>query len=270
MRRTILAGALVLASGISQLLAQQPAPAAQPAPAGTPKGPTFKSEPERLAVVAIFQAQQTGPDAVIKAAEELLTKFADTEFKEIALFSEAQAYKQKNDNPKAQIFAERVLEVNPKNFQATLLVGEILASTTRENDLDREDKLTRAEKYLNDTIETLKTTPKPNPQLPDEQWNEAKKFMAAEAHNDIGLAELTRKKYDLAIKEFQSAMDLDPQPAYGVRLASAFQSAGKNDEAIALCDKILADPQLHPAIKQVATNVKAAATQAKAKAPTKQ
>jgi tetratricopeptide (TPR) repeat protein len=266
MRRTILAGALVLASGISQLLAQQ-----QPAAAAAgPKGPAPKSEAERVAVVAVFQAQQAGPDAVIKAAEELVTKFADTEFKEVALLTEAQAYKQKNDNPKAQIFAERVLEINPKNFQASLLVGEILASTTRENDLDREDKLTRAEKYLNDTIETLKTLPKPNPQLPDDQWNEAKKFMTAEAHNDIGLAELTRKKYDLAAKEFQIAMDLDAQPAYGVRLASALQSSGKNDEAIALCDKIMADPQLHPAIKQVATSVKTAATQAKAKPPAKQ
>ena len=141
MRRTIFAGALVLASGISQLLAQQPAAA----PAG-PKGPTPKSEAERVAVVAVFQAQQAGPDAVIKAAEELLTKFADTEFKEVALFTEAQAYQQKKDTPKAQIFAERVLEINPKNFQASLMVGEILASTTRENDLDREDKLTRAEK----------------------------------------------------------------------------------------------------------------------------
>jgi predicted Zn-dependent protease len=65
------------------------------------------------------------------------------------------------------------------------------------------------------------------------------------------------------VADFKAAADLDPQPAYQVRLASALQATGKNDEAIALCDKLLADPQLHPQIKTVATQVKNAATAAK-------
>jgi tetratricopeptide (TPR) repeat protein len=268
----MIAGLLIAAAG--SLMAQQPAAApAQPAGQAAPKTPQVKSPAEAQAVQALFQAQQGGPDAIIKAAEDLLTKFVDTDFKEIALFVEAQAYKAKNDNTKAQIYAERVLEVDPNNFQATLMVGEILASGAKENDLDKEEKLGRAEKLLNQTIDILKTAPKPNPQLPDDQWAEAKKFMTAEAHNDLGLAALTRKKYDVAINEFKTANDADPQPAYQVRLASALQSAGKNDEAIALCDKILADPQLHPQIKAVTQNVKQAATQAKGKgapAPPKQ
>jgi tetratricopeptide (TPR) repeat protein len=256
---------MVLALAGSGLMAQQPAPAAGGQAA--PKQPMPKSQGELDAVKAMFNAQQAGPDAVIKAAEELLTKYADTDFKEVALLFEAQAYKSKNDNPKAQIYAERVLEVNPKNFQAELMAGEILVTTTRENDLDREDKLTRAEKYLNDTITNIKATPKPNPQIPDEQWAEAQKQVQADAHNDLGMAMLTRKKYDAAIASFKTAIDLDPQPAYNVRMASALQSSGKNDEAIAICDKLLADATLHPAIKQVATSVKNAATQAKTKAP---
>jgi tetratricopeptide (TPR) repeat protein len=253
------------------LMAQAPQAApAQPAGQAGPKTPQVKSQAEGQAVQALLQSQQGGPDAMIKAAEELLTKFADTEFKEIALFVESQAYKAKGDNTKAQIFAERVLEVDPQNFQATLLIGEVLVSSTRENDLDKEEKLGRGEKLLNQTIDILKTAPKPNPQLPDDQWAEAKKFMSAEAHNDLGLSALTRKKYDVAIVEFKTAQDLDPQPAYQVRLASAYQSAGKNDEAIALVDKLLTDPQLHPQIKAVAQNVKQLATQAKAKPAPKQ
>jgi hypothetical protein len=71
---------------------------------------------------------------------------------------------------------------------------------------------------------------------------------------------MTLKKYDGAIAEFKMATELDPQPAYQVRLASADQLAGKNDDAIAICDKLLADPQLHPTIKAVATQFKAAAS----------
>lgn len=249
MKTLILTGILAMATGLSSLAQQAPAK----------KGPAPKSQGEAQALQALAGAQGN-PDATIKAAQDLISKYADTDYKEIALFMEASAYQQKGDADKAQIFGEQVLAINPKNFQATLMMGEILASHTRENDLDKEEKLQKADKYLNDTIEDLKTAAKPNPQLTDQQWEDGKKGVVAEAHNGLGLVALTRKKYDVAITEFKTAIDGDPQPAYQVRLASAYQSSGKNEEALAICDKLLADPQLHPAIKAAATNVKNAAS----------
>lgn len=276
MKRTILAGILSLAAGLQGLTAQpqqkksappaaQPAQPQAPADAG-PKGPTAKSKEEQAAIMALNFAQ-TDPDGTIKAAEELLTKFSDTEFKEIALLMEANAYQKKGDAVKAQIYAQRVLEVNPKDFQASLMLGEILVQSTRENDLDKEEKLGNSEKYLNQTIENVKTAAKPNPQLTDAQWEDGRKYVIAEAHNGLGLVAMTRKKYDLSATEFKMAVEGDPQPAYQVRLASVYQQAGKNDDAIALCDKILADPQLHPQIKQVTQSVRAAAMKAKGAPP---
>ena len=253
MKRMILAGVLSVAAGASSLMAQA-------------KPPAPKSQKELDAVKAMLTAAQAGPDQTIAAAEAVLTNFADTEFKEIALFFEARAYQQKNDPMKAQVFGERVLEINPKNYQTTLMMGEVLAQTTRENDLDREEKLTKAEKYLASTMESLKTAAKPNPQMADKDWDEAKQQITAEAHNGLGLCALPRKKYDVAAAEFKSAADLDPQPAYLAREASALQSAGKHDDAIAICDKLLADAQLHPQIKQVAEGVRAAAIKAGGKA----
>ena len=258
MKRMILAGILSIAAGLT-LAAQQPAKK----DAAAPKGPAPKSQGELTAVQALFGAQQNGPDAIITAAEDLLSKYKDTDFKEIALVFEATAYQQKRDPVKAQIYAERVLEVNPKNIQATLLIGEMITQGVRENDLDKEEKLAKAEKMLNETISNVKTMEKPNPQMTDAQWSEYQKQITAEAENDLGLCSLNRKKYDVAATQFKEAFDLDPQPAYQVRLASALQQAGKNDEALAIVDKMLADPQLHPAIKQVATQVKPAATAAK-------
>jgi hypothetical protein len=52
-----------------------------------------------------------------------------------------------------------------------------------------------------------------------------------------------------------------------VRLASALQSAGKNDEAIVWCDKVMATADVHPQIKNVASQVRAAAVKAGGKAP---
>ena len=268
MKRTILTGILALAAGLSGLTAQTqtkpPGQSADPKAAQPPgpKVPTPKSKEEQAAVFALNSAR-SDPDATIKAAEELLTKFADTEYKELALLMEAQAYQMKGDADRSQIFGERVLEVNPNNFQAMLMVGESLVQHTRENDLDKEEKLGKSEKLLNQAIDSIKTAAKPNPALTDPQWEDAKKYVTAEAHNGLGLVALTRKKFDLAATEFRTAIAGDDQPAYEVRLASALQQAGKNDEAIAVCDKVLADPQLHPQIKQVTQSIKAVATKAK-------
>ena len=258
MKRIILTGILALAAGACSLMAQPAAPQK-----GQPKGPTVKSKEELAALQAC--TAQGNPDASIKACEELLVKFADSDFKDYALYFEAEAYQQKGDLDKAQIYGERVLEVNPKYFQAQLMLAEILAQRTREMDLDREEKLSKADKYADDTINLLKTLPKQNPQITDEQWEEGKKGAIARAHNPKGLAALTRKKFDVAIAEFKAAAENDPQPAFLVREASALQSAGKHDEAIALCDKVLADAQVHPQIKQVAQAIRAQSAKASGK-----
>jgi tetratricopeptide (TPR) repeat protein len=253
MKRSLLTGILALAAGAAGLMGQN-------------KPPAPKSKAELDALQALFQ-QANNPDNLVKAADEFLTKFADTEFKDTILFMEADAYHNKKDDTKAQIYAEQSLQANPKSYQASIMLAEIIAKGTRETDLDREEKLGKAEKYAKDAIDFSKDAAKPNPQIPDAQWEEFKKGIAARAHGAIGIGNLTRKKFDLAAAEFKAAYDADPQPAYLAQQASALQSGGKNDEAIALCDKILADPQMHPAIKNVATQVKAAAVKAGGKAP---
>lgn len=245
MKRTILTGVLVMAAAVSVLMAQMKV--------------TSKAEGE--AVQALLASEPQGPDAVIKAAEDLLTKFADTQFKEVALLAEAAAYQQKGDAASAEVTDERVLEVNPKNPQAAMQLGEVISTHVGDNDLDREERLAKAEKAFKQALANIDS--KPSAGLSDAQWAESKKFTQAQIENDLGLLAMKRKNFDAAIADFKLALDGDPQPAYQVRLALADQKAGKNDEALAICDKLLADPALHPAIKKVAVGVKAMATKAK-------
>jgi len=71
----------------------------------------------------------------------------------------------------------------------------------------------------------------------------------------------------VAVTEFKTAADgaSHPEPAYQVREASALQSEGKNDDAVAICDKIMADQQVAPQIRQVAQAIRAQAIKAGAK-----
>ena len=259
MKRMILTGLLA----VGAVLAQAPAGAPAAAPAAAPKGPAPKSQAEIEALQAL-QAAGNDADKEIAAAENLLTKFADTDYKSVALFVEASAYEQKKDYLKMEIFAERAMEADPKNFQAALMLARHFATHTGPNDLDKDEKFAKGEKYANQVVQMMATMAKPNPQIPDDQWAAMKKDFAAEAYNDIGLGNLTAKKYDLAIASFKKALDMNsqPEPAYMVRLASAYLQAGKNDEAVQWADKTIAVPDAAPVIKNLATQIK---TQASAK-----
>lgn len=245
--------AIVACLGVTGLLAQQ-------------KGPKPKTNNEAKAIQAIFTAsQQNNPDGVITAAEDCLAKFKDTEFKDTILFLEAQAYQQKGDKEKAQIYAERALASNANDYQAGLMLADLTIQGTREHDLDRDQKLAKAEKYANDAIASINSAEKPNPQLSDQQWTDIKKDMTAQGHDALGMAALDRKDYPKAITEFKTAVDgaANVQPAYEIRLASAYQSGGKNDEAIAVAEKVMNEEKTPQQFKSIAQAIRASAIVAK-------
>src|SRR5256885_13384454 len=82
---------------------------------------TPKSEAETKAIQAIISAQQ--PDARIKAVEELIAKFADTEFKGWAYGAAAEAAAAKRDNAKATFYYEQALKADAKNYNAMLMLA---------------------------------------------------------------------------------------------------------------------------------------------------
>ncbi|MBV9744395.1 MAG: hypothetical protein JO099_11575 [Acidobacteriia bacterium] len=255
MKRVIRILFAVSAISVTALIAQQPK-----------KAPMPKSQAELQAVQAVFTAAQSNnPDGVITASENLLSKFKDTDFKDIVLFMEAQSYQQKGDKEKMQIYAERALTANPNSYQAALMLADLTVQGTREHDLDRDDKLAKGEKYANQAITAIAATEKPNPQLTDQQWADFKKDLTAQGHDALGMAALDRKEYDKAITELKMATEgaAHPEPAFEVRLASAYQQAGKNDEAIAEAEKVMNEAQTPAQIKSVAQSIRASAVLAK-------
>ena len=111
----------------------------------------------------------------------------------------------------------------------------------------------------------MKAAEKPNPNVTDDQWNEQKKIVEAEATAGIGIAALADKKWDKAIDNFKAAADMDPvEPVYNVRLAKAYESAGgKYDDAIAACDKVIGMATVNPQVKAAAQSIKNESTKAK-------
>ena len=236
MKRVALSAVLLLAGAVPGLIAQ----------------PKPKSTEEYEALKAMFSAQT--PDARIAACENVLTKFADTQFKAVALFFEAASYREKRDYEHTLVFGERTLEVDPKHYQAMLMLAGEIAQHTKEFDLDKEQKLAQVDKYAHTALDLLKDAPKPNQNMTDDQWEAAKKDFAADAHAALGMAAVARKKYDVAESEYKLAIDTAsrPDPANMVRLGKAYAEAGSYDEAIAEYDKVMAMPDINVQVRQVA------------------
>ena len=216
------------------------------------KPPAPKSQKEVDALKAIQAA--TTPDEQIKAIENVLTNFADTEFKIVLLQTAMQIEEQKGDYAQTLFYAERLVEADPKNaFALATLAGETVRHT-REFDLDKEEKLAKADKYARAAIEAAKAAAKPNPAITDEQWEAAKKDLQSQGYEALGMSASLRKKYDESIAQYKEALQVAarPDPATWVRLGQSYLDSGKLDEAADAFDKAINTPNVNPQVKSVA------------------
>jgi tetratricopeptide (TPR) repeat protein len=216
------------------------------------KQPQPKS-PKELEALKVWQAAKND-DERLQAIENVLTNFADTEFKIFLLQDALQLEQRKGDFAQVVFYGERLLEADPKNgFALVTLAGET-ARHTREFDLDKEEKLAKVDKYAKAAIDASKDMVKPRPDITDEQWEGVKKDLQAQAYEAQGLAALLRKKYDDSIANYKQAIAVQatPDPATWVRLGQAYIDAGKLDDATASFDKALSTPNVNPQVKAVA------------------
>jgi len=252
MKRFILAGALALATG-AMTMAQTP--------------PKPKGNKEIEAINAMIKA--TTPDERIQAADQLISKFSASEFKPLAMFLTAQAYELKNDEVKMEVWCEKTIEIDPKNYECMLMIAGGVAKHSRDTDLDLNEEIARSEKFAKAALDTLKDAAKPDvlmlQSMSDDQWAATKKDLVAQAHEAFALNAALRKKYDVAIAEYKQAIEgaAKPDPATMVRLGQTYNLARMPDEAIAILDKVMADPGVHPQIRQVAQAERVRAIQAK-------
>ncbi len=148
------------------------------------------------------------PDDRIAAVDNLITNFADTTFKGAALYEAAEAADHKQDYIKAIVYGDQSIEADPKDgtaMNALLLVAGELAQHTGKNDLDKDAKLAKSEKYVKQALDMLPTLAKPEGvKISDADWEAFKKDKTAEAHRDLGLIATARQKWDVAATEFKA------------------------------------------------------------------
>jgi len=229
----------------------------------------IKSPKEQQAILAVQVAST--PDARIQAIENVLTNFADTEFKVPLLQMAMQSELQKDDYAQTVFYGERLLAADPKNAFALINLAAETARHTRENDLNRDESLAKVDKWAKDGIEAAKVMPKARPDLPDADWDSFKKDMEAQGYVALGMSDVLKKNLDGAASDFRQSIEIGstPNPGTLVRLAQVYLSANKVDNAIFTLDKAINTPNVPDQVKSVAESLKAQANRAKAAAAAK-
>jgi tetratricopeptide (TPR) repeat protein len=199
-----------------------------------------KSQKEVDALMAIQNAQT--PDERIAAAQKLLTDFKDTEFKEFANYILMLQYQQKNDFENMLLYGERTLAINPDNAGTLVSLATAIPMRTREFDLDKDEKLAKAEDFAKRALTVIPNLNKPNPDLTDDQWLMAKKDFMASSYESLGLVAMKRKDYAAAEGQFQKSLEVGAEqaPMTFFYLGQALKEQGKKEEAINALDQAIA------------------------------
>ena len=219
MKRFATTVALCLALNVS-LLGQQP-----------------KSQEELDVIRAMYNAAT--PDERIQAAQKLLTDFKDSDFIELANYSLMAAYQEKDDFENMLLYGERTLSINPNNAGALLSLATAIPIRTREFDLDRDEKLAKAEDFAKQALVLIPNLDKPNPDLPDEQWLMAKKDYMGSAYESLGLVSLKRENFAVAEEQFRKSLEISAQQTAAgfFYLGEALNGQGKKEDAINALDQ---------------------------------
>lgn len=226
-------------------------------------GQKAKSNKELEALQKVQQA--TTPAAQLQAIDDVLTNFADTEFKPVLLAMAVDSANRMNDYPKTVIWGERALAANPKDYNTEYTLAAAIVKNTREHDLDKDDKLKKAEQYCNDGLANVKTASKPRPDMSDAEWEAARKDQTGAFYTVLGLSADLKKNYPDAIEKYKLALSsaAHPDTPTVARLAKAYNGANQYDDAIAAADRAIAAPDATAVVKQVAQLEKDKAIKAK-------
>jgi tetratricopeptide (TPR) repeat protein len=240
---------VVMLALVTQVFAQQPAPAPQNQPGTAPGGaqkaaqpeapqakrpPQAKTQPEFDAYKAAM-ANSNDPAALEKAAVDFAGKFPESELRILLYQGAMRAYQAANNADKMLEMGRKVLALDPDHPEALLGVAEVLVERTRDSDLDKDQRWDEATKNAQHALETIDTDIAIPAGTPQEKVDAYKNFLRSSAYSIVGSLQYNREKYADAESSFRKSIDAfptQPDPVVVLRLALSLDKQGKYPEAL--------------------------------------
>jgi tetratricopeptide (TPR) repeat protein len=270
----VAAATVLLAAGICEAQAQQgqtnaaktQAPATQAAPAG-PKVPQAKSQEEFKAYEAVMS--QKDPVAMDSAASEFATKYPESELREPIFQQLCTVYDAAGASDKSVELARKTLQINPNNAVALVTLAGNLAEHTKENDLDRNERLDESIASAKKALGLIPDMSLPTNYTPD-QVAQIKDMLRSWSYDAIGMASYMKKDYPASEEAFTKSTDLQktrPNPVTYLRLSLAQDKQTKYTAALASIDQCLVSAPKDSPVENLAKQEKERLTKLTAAAP---
>ncbi len=171
------------------------------------KAPAWKSREEYDAYQAM--AKETDPHKKITAAEGVISKYPNSDFKDIAYVQEVGAYQQLGQSDQAIAAAKRALSANPDNLDALTYLCFAFPFVYNSKAADASAQVEQTDQYAKHGLDVLGKLQKPA-QVTDEQFTSYVKAKRAIFNNAVGFVALQKKDYAGSMTALKVAAEDNP------------------------------------------------------------
>jgi tetratricopeptide (TPR) repeat protein len=205
-------------------------PAAVPHSKGAPQAKTqeeFKAYQEVIAKTDTTQMEQ--------AADEFAQKFPNSDLRTVIYNQLMNTYRNGGATDRAIAVGRKSLAIDPTDPVPNVMVALSLAQSTRDTDLDKDDRLNEAARDAQRAIDNIDTGMAIPPNTPPEKVQAAKNSILTMAYETEGTVAMTKKDFPAAEAAFQKGLNVDKAQPDGVlylRLAIALDNEKKYPEAL--------------------------------------
>lgn len=226
---------------------QSNAPAVQLAPPAR-RQPQAKTQEEYKA----YQEAAAKPDpaSLEQAADAFAAKFPTSELRSVLFQREMSMYQASNNAEKTIEAGKKVIAIDPDNAAALVTVALVMANKTRDQDLDRDERMAEASKYANHALETIDNGTGVPPGTPEDKIPMFKELVRSMAYSSLGTVEFNRKNYPQAESYLRKSVEsatMQPDPVTWLQLSLALDRENKYPDALQAANKCIEIAQNHPA-----------------------
>ena len=167
---------------------------------------------------------KTNPAEMEVAADAFAAKYPNSELRNTLYIRAMSLYGQANNSEKIVDMGRKAIAADPTNPVPLVQVASVLAETTRDTDLDREQRLNEAAKDAQAAIDNINTGLIVPPNAPPEKVAAAKASILTMAYDTLGMVSMNKKDYAAAEQSLLKAADLskaNPEAVVYLRLSVA-------------------------------------------------
>jgi len=184
----------------------------------------------------------TDPAKLEAAANDFSTKYPNSQLRSPLYTRAMNLYAQSNDTDKVIDCGRQAIAADPTNPIPLVQVASALAESSRETDLDREQRLAEASKDAQAAIDNIDTG-LVLPANPDPvRVAAAKRSILTMAYDTLGMVDLDKKDYNSAVTNLQKAIaesSSNPEAVLYLRLSVAQDNLKQYPQALDSANKAL-------------------------------